>query len=220
MHIATKIITSFIYNMKITDYKTNLSFNAKIGDNLSKRISDGFNNNPAKIDKFKNLFDTTFHNVMDEGTIVEINDEGRYLLSHELFPDIILMLRQHVLDRRPLAEAIIVECPKTFGWGESLLFKKIVREQLKQIDYSKLESIAQLGIKNDKRKYDFLEIIECAKQIKDNNPDSELSDAEFELVENERLQEKTETPGTKEYNIVHSILKRLSHAYTTGEPQQ
>ena len=195
--------------MKITDCNTNLSFNAQIGDNLLKSINDEFCNNTTKIAKFKNLFDTTYRNVVDESTVIDINSERRYLLSHEFFPDISLILRQHVLKERPLAEAIIVECPKTFGWGENLLFKKIIREKLKQFDFQELESIAEVAIKNDKNRKYFLEIIECARRIISENPSSELSDSEFEIMENKILQEKFETPGTEEYEMVNSWLQNV-----------
>ncbi len=191
--------------MEISSH-TNLSFNAQVGKHLLKGVQQQYNGNLQKVDKFVDLFEQTFSNLLDEGTIVDINKENRYVLSHTSFPKIAYMLRYSVLGIKPLAESIITECPKIFGYGERLLFQHITRRSINNVSLNKLEKFVQTEIKTTENQKKFLEVIDLAKRIKEENPDSKLRNIEFEIMDNRVMDEELNTPGTKLYELAHGTI--------------
>ena len=190
---------------------TNLSFGAKVGKRLLKSVRQEFNGNQKRVDKFVDLFETTYSNVLDEKTVVDIDKNKRYVFSHLTFPNIAYAYKRFPYYKSSIAHTIINECPKVFGTGEDLLFKNIARKAIENMSVSELENIVREKIKIPKKQKNFLEIINCAKRIKSENPNSQLTSMDFEIMENRILQERTKIPGTLEYELANSTDFDLAH---------
>lgn len=189
--------------MKIAD-NTTLSFRAKVGSRLLNTVRQEFGGNQTKVDKFVDLFEKTFFNVLDENTVVNIDKKNRYVFSHLSFPKVSWVSKRLISHNPSISENIITECPKIFGVGEDLLFKNIVRKNTDKMYTGELEKFVKNEFKIPKNQKKFLEIINCAKRIKVESPEAKLTNIDFEIMENKILQERAEIPGTLEYELTHS----------------
>ena len=183
-----------------------ISFNAKAGKHLLKAVKSEFKGNQQRVNKFVDLFEQTYETTLDAGTIVDINKNKRYVLSHELFPNIKYMLRQSAIHKESLAGTIITECPKIFGYGEQLLFQNIVRKTMQVLSFDELEKFVTDEIQSSQSLKKFQEVIKVARRIKTDMPNSKFSDTDFELMDNIIGNEEINTPGTALYNLTRSIL--------------
>ena len=189
---------------------SNNTFTAKVGPNLLKEVSCEFSYNQKQIKKFVGLFNSVHSNNLDKETVVDINGDNHYILSHLSFPNIFCILKEGIFDsNKPVSTRLINECSRVFAFGERLLFQEITRTMLNKINIDNLEQFVKNNIKMQKSQNEFLEIIECAKRLIQEYPNAKLSDGEFEGMSNIILNEKANTPGTSEYELIRNIYNRI-----------
>ena len=183
------------------------TFNAKVGPSLLKQVEHEFNNNKEKVDKFAKLFDAAHSETLDINTVVDVNSDNHYIMSHLSFPNIFCTLREKINDNnKPISDKLINECAKVFGWGELLLYQEITRNSVNKMGFDNFEEFVKNNIKTPKNQRKFLEIIDCAKKLLQKDPNSKLTDIDFEIMSNTILNEKINTPGTEEYEQIHKLI--------------
>ena len=198
------------------NFYTNISFCAIPGKNLLKSVEREFNGEQTKVKKFIGLFNITYADTVEKNTVIDIDKNKNYVLYNLNFPKVKHKPRAHLADGKSIAEAMITECPKVFGWGEQLLFQDVVRKSIKNgIPLEELEITVKQKFHEQKSQQQFLDIIKCAKRIQKENPKSKFTDIEFEIMDNKIGQEEINTPGTPLYELAHSILK-LSWKHSNG----
>ena len=80
---------------------------------------------------------------------------------------------------KSLAQSMLNECPKTMARGEVALFRHIISKLfLKDKNFDKIDKIVQSVNINPK----FIENLSTAKKIIAENPTSELSSIEFDVM--------------------------------------
>jgi len=186
--------------MEINNH-SNISFQAKVGPKLLNEVSKEFGGCQPSVDKFTDLFEKVYSNLLDNNTVIDINRDKRYIMSHIAFPDILCELRESILPYKSLPEAIITECPKIFGYGEKILFQQITAKLADKMSLDKLEMLAKSKVLTPKNQNEFLEIINTAKRIKVEKPNSKLTNLEFEIMENKIFQEKLDTLAKKSFGV-------------------
>lgn len=189
-------------------FYTNISFCAIPGKNLLKSVEREFNGEQAKVKKFIDLFNKTYTNTVEKNTVIDIDKNKNYVLYNLNFPKVKHKPRAHLADGKSIAEAMITECPKVFGWGEQLLFQDVVRKSIKNGDsLEELEIIVKQKFPGQKSQEKFLNVIKCAKRMLKENPKSKFTDIEFEIMDNKIGNEEINTPGTPLYELAHKISK-------------
>ncbi len=184
-----------------------LSFRAKLGKNIIKKINKEFNYDKIRTDKFAQLFEDTFVSNLDKETVVDINKKRNFIFSNTNFPEVKYQHIFKITETGSVARTLINECSRLFGEGENSLFKVIIGKYLSNgKSPEELKELAK-NIITPKSKKSFLEKFKVAERIKKEYPDTKYSKDEFTYIENLMLQEEAETPGTELYNLVHSLDK-------------
>lgn len=184
----------------------NVSFRAKLGKNILKRVNKEFCGDKTRVEKYVQLFDDTFASNIDKETVVDINKNKNFVFSNNHFPNIKYQHRSKMRETGSVAKTLINECSRIFGGGENSLFKIIICKYLnKGIAPQKMREFADKFFTNTKSKESFLEKIKVAERIKEEYPDTKFSKDEFDYVQNIILQEEAETPGTKLYELIKKI---------------
>ena len=206
--------------MKINFY-TNTSFCAVPGKNLLEQVNREFNGDSARMKKFKDLFDITYADTVEKNTVIDIDENQNYVLYNLNFPMVEYKPKYYPREEKTIAETIITECPRTFGSGEELLFQEIIRKSLKDgITLEELEYTVKKLIPERKGQQKFLGVIKCAKIIQSESPESELTEAEFEIAANKILQEtvdifqqNTDTSKLPLSEVVRSMQRLMWETY-------
>ena len=194
--------------MDVNFYTNNISFCAVPGKNLLKSVEREFNGDKTKLNKFISLFDKTYAETVEKNTVIDIDKNQNYVLRNLNFPHTKYKPKAHLASGKSIAEAIITECPRVFGWGEQLLFQRIVKKAIKNgIPLEELEIIIKQKFPEAKSQQKFLDVIKSAKRIQAENPKSKFTDIEFEIMDNKIGQEEINTPGTPLYELAHNISK-------------
>ena len=183
-----------------------ISFMAIPGTEVMRRVTTECNGEEARTNKFQDLFHDTFDNNLDENTVVDVDENGQYVFSHLKFPNIFYK-SDRVLDRgrgNDFQSAVIMACPEVLKSVEHEMIRTIIAESVKSgISFDTINQMANSNIQNEKLKKYFFDNINIARRIKENNPESNLTFEEFEVMEMVIFDELAETPGTPEYKMVH-----------------
>ena len=176
-----------------SNYNNSISFNARIGANLRlKLLNDEFGGSAKRLEKFERLFHDTFEKHLDENTIIDITDAGRFRLSNLIDPKITYTMRA-LYKEKPLAQRVLTMCHKIYANEENILFIKIISKKVKS--GKSLEEIGKMAEKLDKYKRPYLnDLIETASRILEENPYSKLTEFDFLEMLNIQLQEIINTP--------------------------
>ena len=183
-----------------------LSFRAKLGKNIIKKINKEFNYDKTKTNKFTQLFEDTFVSTIDKETVVDINKNNNLIFSNNAFPDIKYQHTSKMRKTNDIAKTLINECSRTFGEGEADLFELIIIKYInKGKDIQNIRQLANNAIANLKSKECFLDNLKAAKRLKDEQPNSKLNKYNLNDMKIKIMQEEVETPGTKLYNLVNKL---------------
>lgn len=182
-----------------------ISFRAKLGKNILKKVNKEFKGDKKRVDKYVQLFNDTFVSNIDKETVVDINKNRNLIFSNTNFPNVKYQLDSQIRETSSIAKTLINECSRTIGSGEIYLFKNIISKYLnKGYDFCELKHLAK-NICNPKSKEYFLEKIKVAERIKQEFPETKFSETEFDYMQNIIMQEEAETPGTKIYELIHKL---------------
>lgn len=165
----------------------NISFQATPGKNLIKKVTREFNGSADKTDKFITLFEKAFKTNLDSNTIVDINKNYDYILSNTNFPNIKYCIHSYISSNQLTAKRVLNECSKTFTHGEVSLFRNIIAKSYKK---TKSLNVIIARTQNTKINQRFFRQLALAEKIIDRNPDSKLSNIEFDSLE---MEESTQT---------------------------
>lgn len=171
-----------------------------------RRVTIDCNGDETRINKFQDNFHKTFDNNLDENTVVDVDEKEQYVFYHLKFPDIFYK-SDRILDRgrgNDFQSAVIMACPEVLKSVEYKMIRTIIAESVKSgISFDDLNKMADSNIQNKKVKKYFLDDINIARRIKEENPESNLTLEDFEVMEMIIFNERAETPGTPEYNMAH-----------------
>ena len=186
--------------------QNNITFKAKPGANVLNIAKKEYVYSPAKIEKFIKLYKDTFIKNIDENTVVDLTPDNKYVFSNELFPNIKYFSDIALEIKEDLLQSFVQECPKSLARIERDMFKYIISKSInKGMSFQDLAEIAE-GIKNDSCKNDFLRNLNVAERIKKEDPNSQLTPIEFDAMSCKLMEEEANTPGTKLYETIHSII--------------
>ena len=187
----------------------NISFTARPGAGIVRRAVLEYNGDEVRLTKFKKLFHDTFENNLDENTVINLDEQERYVFSNLKFPNIFYKSDEK-LDRergRDFLSAVIMACPKVLSSLEHKMIRTIIKECYKSgISPKEMSKMAEENIQNAGLKKYFLDNLNIARRIKENNPNSKLTLDEFEEMEMQIFDELAEIPGTLEYKMVHGDI--------------
>lgn len=183
----------------------NISFQAKLGNNILKKVNKEFCGDKLRVDKYVQLFEDTFASNIDKETVIDINKYDKLFFSHTAFPNVKYQNNSKVLVKNSFAKTLINECSRTFGGSERDLFKIIIIKYLnKGLGIQKLIQSAD-KISNPKSKESFFDSIKVAQRLEKEYPNSKITRKEFDYMQNIIMQEEVETPGTKLYELIHNL---------------
>ena len=184
-----------------------LPFRAKLGKSIIKKLNKEFDYDKTRTDKYVRLFEDTFASNIDKETVIDINKNNNFVFSTNHFPNIKYQHSSKLKVDKSAAKTLINECSKIFSSGENDLFKIIISKYLnKDFRIQPLENIANNLINPSSKKH-FLENLQIAERLKKENPKSALTREEFLYMQNKIMQEESETPGTKLYNLINNFDK-------------
>ena len=191
-----------------TNFQNNISFKAKIGTNIYKLVSNELCYDSKRITKFEKLFSDTFEKTLDTNTIVDIDKNKNWVLSHLAFPDIKFCYKVLEKNGKSLSQNLIMECPKVFATSERNLFRTIISKSSKKgADFKEISQIANKILTCNSRKK-FLNEIEIAKRIKSEHPASQLKIEDFEYMSNIIDNEALQNPNSDLSKLIASFFKR------------
>lgn len=196
--------------MEIQNQYCHYTFQARPGKQLTKLIRREFGGDEAKITKFKSLFDRVYTD-LDTNMIIDIDKNERYVFSNTSFPDISYCYERK-LEQKPLSEVVITECPKTFAYGQLLLFRNIVKIlSERKISLEEIEKMGLERITKPKVCKTFMETVKTAKWMKENMPKTQLNQVDFEVADNiiatEKLNKNREALAEYENDLRKFIAK-------------
>ena len=196
INIAKNILFAFNYvrHMKIqSDYKDNISFNARLGANLKANLlKNDFGGSVRRLSKFEKLFQDTFEKQLDDNTVIELNKNNRLSISNMIAPKITYPLKL-LSHEASLAKRILKECDLVYSNTEYNLFERIIS---KSVNSGKtMEEVSRFAeTLNEYRRPYFTDLIGTAARILKENPDSKLTEYEFSVMINTQIREVVETP--------------------------
>ena len=142
-----------------------LSFRAKLGKNIIKKINKEFNYDKIRTDKFAQLFEDTFVSNLDKETVVDINKKRNFIFSNTNFPEVKYQHIFKITETGSVARTLINECSRLFGEGENSLFKVIIGKYLSNgKSPEELKELAK-NIITPKSKKSFLEKFKVAERM-------------------------------------------------------
>lgn len=185
-----------------------ISFRAKLGKNILKKINKEFNYDKTRTDKFTQLFEDAFVSNIDKETVVDINKNKNFVFSNNNFPDVKYQHSSKMRKTNDIAKTLINECSRTFGAGEANLFELIIIKYINKGNcVQKIQQLANNAITNLKSKDCFLENLKAAERLKEEQPNSKLNKYSLNDMKIKIMQEDAETPGTKIYDFIHNLDK-------------
>ena len=208
--MAKIFFSVFNNNMELKNHYCDYTFQARPGKRLTKLVRKEYSGDKTRVDKFKSLFDRV-HNKLDTNTVVDIDKKERYIFSNTSFPNISYCYEQK-LAQGPLSEVVVTECPKTFVYGQLLLFRNIVKILSER--NIPLEEIEKMGVERVTHPYArkiFIEAVKIAKWIRENQPKQNLNQINFAIADNlmatEILSENREVLAKLENDLPNYIAK-------------
>lgn len=184
----------------------NISFMAKPGPEIMRRVTAEYNGNETRVTKFRKLFEDTFIKNLDENTVVDINNQEQYIFSHLKFPNIVYTSDMQ-LDRgrgNNFSSSIIMACPTVLSSVEHKMIRTIIANYVKSgTSLEDINKMVEMSIKNEKVKNYFLDNLNIASRIIEMDPNSNLMLSEFDEMEMVIFNERAEISGTPEYESVY-----------------
>ncbi len=176
----------------------NIYFSGKLGPNLVKHLKvSEFGGNTKHTKDFEQLFHDTFIQSLDDTTIIEMNKKGTLEIFNEIFPKIKIALKFNNKNKK-LTENIMSEHPINYASKEYRLFQKIIASEVKKgKSFEELTEIVTKNLTDGERREHFFDLINSAKRIKSENPDTELSELNFSIMNTKILRELLELPSIK-----------------------
>ncbi len=190
--------------MNIYIQSQHLSFKARPGAKVLKKVSKEYQGNKSKIDKFKHLFEVAHNKYTNKNTIIDIDNKGNLIYSHISFPNIKYCYKTEKVNSLPLSKRMINECSKTIATGESEFFHHVILQLLK-----KGVSIPELRIKaNDEQLgKTFNNLLFVLEKILKDNPKSKLTKLEFNLMQMKINDEKIRNTKGNIIDIINELKK-------------
>ena len=188
----------------------NISFSAIPGPEVLRRVGKDCGGNETRIKKFKEVFNATFIDDLDENTVVDVDKRKKFIFSHLKFPNILYNSKQKLDEGRgtDFQSSMIMACPVTLKKLEHKMIRKIIADSVNSgINFQELNKSVEANIENRKTKKYFLDNIKIAQRIKENNPKSKLTFDEFDEMEMIIFDELSRIPGTPEYKMLHDDIK-------------
>ncbi len=190
----------------------NINFKATLGNNLVQKLQkEEFCNNRQKTQKYQELFEDTFKKNTDDATVFDINRRDEIFLYNSNYPDIRIEYkhRKNLYDKT-ISKGLLKECSKNVQSKESELFMKIISSQYNAgMTFDDIATDAKNKLKNPERLDRFCELIDSAKRLKKENPDTKLTPIEFEYIEMQKAQEELGDPASDLHKYLQ-ILDGLS----------
>ena len=180
----------------------NVSFQAKPGKRLLKKINKEFNNDTQKVNRYVQLFEDTFSPNLDKETIIDINKDNYLVFSNNNFPNTKYRFKSKLRSDKNIAQTLIKECPRDFSYAEGNLFKVIIKKCINSgIEIPAIRNKAESCFANPKRRDVFLEKLKVAERIKKEDPQSTLEMGEFDYMQNVITQEEMDAKGMNNSGI-------------------
>lgn len=184
----------------------NLSFQAKFGPNLrSTLLKSDFGGSKQKLNELEDTFSKNFEEWIEENTVLELRNNGKFELSNPAFPKhkVIFTL---VSRAKTLSEKLLNAHYLNFNYNECKLFKQIISKEVKKgKTLEELKAIAETKLVAGQRREYFKDFIEYAQRIKAENPESELTEIEFLEMGNRTIRELL---ANKSNGIMDALSKK------------
>ncbi len=189
------------------DMNNNISFCGKPGTSIINHAKREYGAKSPKVKQYIKLYCDTFSKNIDEHTVVDISPDNKYILSHEAFPDVKYASDTKVHVKNELLPSLLNECPITLGRIEFQLFREIISSRIKKGESIKELHNASNGIKNEKSKKNFLDNLNVAEHIIQENPNSQLTNLEYDDMSIRLMEKEAATPGTELFKIVNQLAE-------------
>ena len=182
----------------------NINFGAKFGPNLrATLLKNDFGGSKQKLAEFEDTFSKNFEEWLEENTILELRKGGKFEISNPAFPNHRTIFNL-VARAKTLSERLLNAHYLNFNYNECKLFKQIISKEVKKgKTLDELQAIANSKLTAGQRREYFNDFIEFAKRIKEENPNSELTELEFSEMSNRAMRELLEDES-------NGIMARLS----------
>lgn len=158
----------------------NIVFQATAGSKLLKHVEKEFNGDKVRTQKFAKLFAAAFEVYTDKNTVIDADKRRNLIFSNSAFPDFKYCYKVKESNEKSMAHKLLNECSKIIHGGEQFLFRLIISKMFK-----KYKSFTQLEVtaKKWEVKDNFFKELSVARRIVKENPDSKLSNIEFDWME-------------------------------------
>lgn len=178
-----------------TDYKNQISFNARIGKNLKMYLcKNEFGGSSVKTEKFEKLFHDTFERNIDTNTVLEMNSRGKFYLYNLGLKGVKNPIHIFEKDGKTLAQRVLHECSTAYSRAEYVLFQKYISTHvLKGQSLDKIEAVGKARLDGVREPY-FNDLVRTASRILKEKPKSKLTDSDFSNMTNIQLLEEIESP--------------------------
>ena len=182
----------------------NINFGAKFGPNLrATLLKNDFGGSKQKLAEFEDTFSKNFEEWLEENTILELRKGGKFEISNPAFPNHRIIFNL-VARAKTLSERLLNAHYLNFNYNECKLFKQIISKEVKKgKTLDELQAIANSKLTAGQRREYFNDFIGFAKRIKEENPNSELTELEFSEMSNRAMRELLEDES-------NGIMARLS----------
>ena len=177
-----------------TDYKNSISFNARLGKNLKVFLTqEEFCQNKEKTKDFERLFHDTFEKFIDNNTVLERNNYGKFYLYNLGLKGVKVPIKIYEKEGQSLAQRLLNKCYVAYSRAEYVLFQKYISSHI--LKGQSLEEIKMVGenMLDKKRKPYFLDLIETSSRILRENPNSKLTELDYSNMINIQIQEIVNT---------------------------
>ena len=176
-----------------TDYNNRISFNARLGANLkSKLLKEEFGGDVNRLKNFEMQFQDAVKEALDTNTILERNNNGHFQISNLIAPDITYPIKLFYRDKL-LSQRILDQGWLKYLTTECRLFEKIVSKKFNS--GKSMDELRELAADlNEIRRPYYTDVIDSAKRILKDNPNSKLTDLEFSEMNTIQLREIVESP--------------------------
>lgn len=178
-----------------TDYKNQITFNARIGKNLKAYLCKSeFDGNMEKTEKFEKLFQDTFEAHIDTNTVLEINNRKKFYLYNSGLKGVKNSIKIFERDGKTLAQRILHECSTAYSRAEYVLFEKYISSRVARGNtIAKISSVGKRCLDEERLPY-FFDLVGTAERILRENPKSKLSESDFSDMINIQMMETVNSP--------------------------
>ncbi|MBR6723548.1 hypothetical protein IKL64_08845 [bacterium] len=168
----------------------NINFGAKFGPNLrATLLKSDFGGSKQKLNELEDTFSKNFEEWIEENTVLELRNNGKFELSNPAFPKYKVIFNL-VSSAKTLSEKLLNAHYLNFNYNECKLFKQIISKEVKKgKTLEELKAIAETKLVAGQRREYFKDFLEYAQRIKAENPESELTELEFSQMGDRILRE-------------------------------